>query len=501
MKTQNILTVNTLRAFLWVFFAAGVLCSYSLDAQQIVASLSLDKTEPIPRWFEYCPLDKGLVTISPMSRTSERFWGIFKYDEDLKRTWHKQLLEKNLNTEIYHLAVIGERVFVFISTEIPRQNLIKISFCEYSIEGQLVRPFTLLQTYSLNHFKKYPLTFEYSLNRKRFICFNQANDPSKLVKLQVFMFDSKTDTFAQREINLDASEEYLQVKSVKPSNKSSIFILSKHINSDKIRLPTDYVYQLMRYKLSDNPAEDSVWVNKLNFGDRYVTDLIMKPDPQENVYLGGVFAMRSSNSIIGTLYVRINFLNQVEQNIATLLDTEFLKKYLSERQIQKKRELTDFYLDDLVLRTDGGMILMAEQYFYTTTSYRDITGFWVNRELFHYDDVIVISLSDSGNIEWSSVVSKNQTAESKIELSYVDLVGEENIYFFYRDNERGIGSNIFYTSVSWDGQVSIPKPFFREFSSQNTFYRTACQQVSNQNGILVYYSPRGRQFTIVKILF
>ncbi|MCZ2355856.1 MAG: hypothetical protein LC115_04065 [Bacteroidia bacterium] len=505
-RRKTSITVTTISLLSWLRYCVFVVVSWlffadTLSAQQIAAVLTLDKTEPIPRWFEYSSVDKGLVTVSPMSRASERYWGIFKYDENLKRVWSKQLLEKDLNTNIFYLAVIGERIFVFIATEIPRHNTVQVSYCEYSITGQLTRPFTLLQTYSYNQFKKNPILFEYSLNRKRLICYNQTIEDWKPVRIQAYLFDSKADSFSYREINLELSEEFLQVVSIKPGNKSSIFILSKYTNSAKVHSPTDYFYKLFRYRLADDPNQDSVWTNKLSFGDRYVTDLIMKPDPQENVFLGGVFAMRSNNSIIGTLYVRVNSDNQIEQNTATLLSNSFLKKYLTDRQIQKKKELTDFYLDDLILRSDGGMILMAEQYFYTITSYRDISGFWVNRELFHYDDIMVISLSDSGNIEWSSVVPKSQTAESKVELSYADMVGEENIYFFYRDYERGIGSNIYYATVNWEGQVSIPKPFFKEFYAQNTFYRSASQQVSNQNGILAYYSPRGRQFVLVKILF
>lgn len=65
------------------------------EAQEIVSNLRLGRNEPKPIWFEYSPLDEGLVTVGAMSRENSKEMGLFKYDNTFKRQWQVTLFMQN----------------------------------------------------------------------------------------------------------------------------------------------------------------------------------------------------------------------------------------------------------------------------------------------------------------------------------------------------------------------------------------------------------------------
>jgi hypothetical protein len=180
---------------------------------------------------------------------------------------------------------------------------------------------------------------------------------------------------------------------------------------------------------------------------------------------------------------------------------EFLSRYLSQKQLDKGKELTDFYLDKIIPRSDGGLIVLGEQYYVTSNSYRDVYGFWYNQTFFHYDDVIVTSISGEGKVEWNSVLYKRQLSESAAQLSYFEVVTAENLFFFYEYREKETGVNVYYQTIGMTGETSKRIPLFPEYWTADTFYRVYCEQVNNQEAILVYFQQKKKVFTIVRLSF
>ncbi|MCS7073216.1 MAG: hypothetical protein NZ108_01990, partial [Bacteroidia bacterium] len=290
-------------------------------------------------------------------------------------------------------------------------------------------------------------------------------------------------------------DDRLQIKEVKISNKGNLFILSKLVLRDRKR--NDYKYKIFKYVVTP----DSLREISLPDNGKFITDLIIKPDRNENLFCGGFFSEQNSSAIIGTVFYRIEPNDSISVQQFVKFEERFLANYLTPKQIERGKELNDFYLDQMVLRSDGGIVLLAEQYYVTTSSYRDIYGFWYNRETYHYDDVVLFSMDKNGNIEWSSIVQKQQTAEIPSELSYFCVVSGEQVYVFYKSREKGFGSNIYYRSINANGKVSNPKSFFERYESGNIFYRNFSEQISNSEAILVYYQVRGKIFTLVKVAF
>jgi len=145
---------------------------------------------------------------------------------------------------------------------------------------------------------------------------------------------------------------------------------------------------------------------------------------------------------------------EVEEHKA--FDIDFIVTEVPERQEKRLRrrseqgktvELYEYDLDRLILRDDGGVVLMAEQYYISTYSrsanfasdpYANNRREVVNN--YHYNDIIIININPDGNIDWASKIPKQQTTsgDNGYYSSYQPAVIKNKIYLFYNDNPKNL---------------------------------------------------------------
>jgi hypothetical protein len=479
---------------------AGLLLVFTVPvrAQEIVAALNLDKREPTPLWFEYVRADQGLVTISYLTRQSSREVGLFKYNAQLKREWNVLLFEQNGRMTIEQLAVLGERILIFVAERFPREKNTKLFFYEYNLDGQLITKGQEFYQSAGRPSNEAVLTYITSINQRKLLCFDNLLKKSRPEEAQFFIFDADDAGIEGNRIKFPYPDNRLQLRDVKVGNNGNLFVLARLEQPSTERSPDGYAYLVFQYDLATEQLDEL----ELPFQSVFVTDLILKPDRANNVLVGGFYSRRASGQVAGVLYAFIDWSSQqVLRHHIQDFDAAFLAKYLSTRQIEKGRELADFYLDDLVLRSDGGMLILAEQYYITSSTYRDVYGFWYTNDLFNYEDVAIVSLSPLGQIEWTAIIDKAQASDAPVELSYLPLVGESSLLIFYKARLQGFGHNVYFQRVDYDGTVSTPRAFFPKFGSRDVFYRRFSEQTGNREAIFVYYQAKGRIFTLAKVVF
>ena len=252
-------------------------------------------------------------------------------------------------------------------------------------------------------------------------------------------------------------------------------------------------------------ASDSLYEYKFGSKTRYITDLKLKIDRDGHAIVGGFFSNKAPSQVGGTLYGNIDVdtrfpIRSVELSYREI-DNEFLKRYLRPRQLERGKELQDFYLDQLILRSDGGMLMLAEEYYVQQSTFRNMNGMWITQRIYHYNDIMIASVSPTGDIEWITALPKMQSDDSPQELSYAAFVGATGLHIFYKSRERGTGANIFVRTIGITGDMGLPQPFFERYRTNDIFYRGACEQISNDSGLLVYYQSKGKLFTMLKVGF
>ena len=121
--------------------------------------------------------------------------------------------------------------------------------------------------------------------------------------------------------------------------------------------------------------------------------------------------------------------------------------------------------------------------------------------MYHYDDVILTSVDSDGNIEWHAIVDKTQVSDSPSSLSYFNAIGGDGTYIFYEYKPRRMGVNIYYNTIGIGGDVSERMPLIRDYKFGNEFYPRFCEQINNEEAIMVYLQNKGKTLSVVKVDF
>ena len=470
----------------------------SSQAQDVLARLDLGRKDPKPTFFEYSPVDGGLVTLGPTNIRSSRYLGLVKYDADLNEVWKREVLEQTGRKNVDFVSVIGTHILVFTSEFFPSEGVIKTFYYSYDLDGTPLVEEGVLSVVPNQKEQKVDLQYVLSPNKRRLLAYKNLANRRESEAILYFLFDEDGEVVQNGEIDLKYPDNKFSVTSLRVSNEGNVFVLGKF---DRTSLPTsssDFQYIIYRYDLEQRDGVEML----IDIGGRYISDLAFRLDREENMYVAGFYSNRSTDQIAGVLLQKLSPTGELIQQSLDAFSEGFLSNYLSQGQINRGRELRNFYLDPedgIILRSDGGVLMIAEKFYVTYQSYRDMYGGWVERPQYHYEDVIFTSVAPDGSIEWHSIVDKNQVSESPQNLSYFSAIGPMGSFIFYEYKPQRLPINVYYNNVAIDGQVSDRNPVFPDFRYGDAFFPRESVQINSEEALLVYLSNRGRNLSVVKV--
>jgi hypothetical protein len=469
----------------------------SATAQTVAARLDLDRRDPEPHFLEYVASDGGLLTLGNQSRKSSRYLAITKYDEEFHKTWTKQVLQQNGHSGVDLVAVLGDHIYVFISEYHPRDRAIRTTYSHYDIDGNIIGQRLPLAELSNEKEHRVDLKYARSINKKKLLCYKNLEEGTKQETILYYLFDANNEEQVAGKITIPYPDDKFQVRKIMVSNAGKIYVLGKFFKVNRVKAPDDFVFKIYQYEAGAAEGREVA----IDLGELYITDLTLKIDRDENLFLAGFFSHQSTEAIIGTCFFKLN--NKLEEEVRSSqrFSDEFLNNFLRDKQIERGRELQNFYLDNIILRSDGGVLMIAEKFYTTFNSYVDIYGAWVDQKIYHYDEIIVSSVSANGDLEWSAVVPKRQQSERRDYLSYLDVVSGDNLYLIYGYQPRKDPRTLYVNSVDFDGKVGEREMLIPNTSFDDSFFPRYSEQISNSEALLVYLQERDKIFSIVKVAF
>lgn len=475
----------------------GLLWMASAMAQTIVARLDLDRRDPEPQFIESVAADGGLITLANQSRKSSRYLALNKYDDEFKKTWSKQVLQQNGHCEVDLTAVLGEDIYVFISEYLPRERSVRTTYSHFDIDGNAIGQ--RLPLTELPNEKEHRVDLKYvrSINKKKLLCYKNLEEGTKQETILYYLFDAKADAPIPGKIVIPYPDDKFQVRKIMVSNAGKVYVLGKFFKVNKAKAPDDFVFKIYQYEAGEPEGKDV----SVDLGELYITDLTLKIDRDENLFLAGFYSHQSTEAIIGTCFFRFNSALEEEVRSSQHFSEDFLANFLRDKQIERGRELQNFYLDNIILRSDGGVLMIAEKFYTTFNSYVDIYGYWVDQKIYHYDEVIVSSVSSTGDLEWSAVVPKRQQSERREGLSYLDVVSGDHLFLIYGYQPRKDPRTMYVNSVDFDGKVDERNMLITNNSMDDSFFPRYSEQISNTEALLVYVQERDKIFSVVKMSF
>ncbi|MBK6883084.1 MAG: hypothetical protein IPH05_09115 [Flavobacteriales bacterium] len=279
-------------------------------------------------------------------------------------------------------------------------------------------------------------------------------------RFKLSVFDRDLTPMWERSVDLPYLDSEFAVVETRVTNDGAVIMIgnkyaekraAKELRKDG---KATYTYHVLTYQNDGSEPED----NPIDIADKFLQDLTLNIGDEGEILCGGFYGKKGSFAVSGTFFLKLDQnTKQVTHSSFKEFDADFITQYMTEKEEAKasKRadkkgeeiELYNYELRDIVRRTDGGAVMVGEQYrFYvTTTTTSSPNGGTTTTTTYHYiyNDIIVVNVDPSGEIEWAAKVPKRQhsTNDGGRYSSYAMVVKEDNIYLLFNDS----GKNLFLT--------------------------------------------------------
>jgi hypothetical protein len=136
------------------------------------------------------------------------------------------------------------------------------------------------------------------------------------------------------------------------SNDSVLFITGQ-LRNDRIN-----GIRIFRYDFSSDETKGTL----LDMGEKIIVGQQCAYDPiNENIVISGLYSNLGTESIGGYFYARLNAASlSLSVSTSSPFSDSFMNQFIGEPKSQDKRELLNYTLSHMMLRQDGGTVLLAE---------------------------------------------------------------------------------------------------------------------------------------------
>lgn len=346
------------------------------------------------------------------------------------------------------------------------------------------------------------------------------------------VFDNSFNELWNRNISLPYNDQQFSIEEYRVDSDGNVYLLGI-LYTDGVRVrkrgKPNYQYIVLSYPADGGQSQEY----KIRLKDEFITDLTFRISRKGTLVCSGFYSEQGASSIKGTYFFQLDPATReiYNQNLKAF-DINFLVDDFSaakQRRIQKAEkegrlergpELQQYSLDNLILRSDGGVVLVAEQFFVEEVTNNDFfnrnnlnnlrTDFYYN-----YNDIIVVNIRPTGEIEWASRIPKRQVTinDNGYYSSYAMSIVRDKIYFVFNDNARNYGNQkrnnrlynfngrqsiIALAELSKDGSVEI-QPLFSNQEADIITRPKVCKQTDKRE--MVIYGERGRRYRFAHLEF
>ncbi len=450
--------------------------SVSLYAQSVPLKLKWGKEFAAPRNSTVVDIigydHSGFYVLKNNARGSifaNNTFSIERFDNNLNpaKSFELELTEGGKKSYLEFLLPLDGRLLLF--TSFPDQKT--------KNNRLFVQPVDKQSLLADNNNKRQLAEINYEGNSKKnsgSFSFRTSNDSSKVLifyslpynyndpeKFGFMVVDKEMNLLWKKDITLPYRDELFDIETIKVDNYGNAYVLGL-LYMDRRRTKrkgaANYQYKVLSY--TNNGGD----INEYSVGlpDKFLTDLQIGIRANKDIVCAGFYSETGKLSIRGTFFFSIDArTKEVKTQSFKEFDIDFITQNMTEREADKAKrreekgqdvELYEYDLDKLIVRSDGGAMLIGEQYFVKTVTYTQYIG---NRPsvrtvtYYYYNDIILVNIDGSGNIDWAIKVPKRQMSvdDGGFYSSYAMAINKDKIYFIYNDNP----DNLSYTGV---GRVS-----------------------------------------------
>lgn len=468
-----------------------------------------------------------------------------KYNKQMKllKSEAIDLKIRGKELELEEVSVVGGDLFVLSSfnNEAKRKNYLFAQKVNYKTL-KLSKDFKKIgEIDTKNKYKEGSFDIHISKDSSKVLVYKQR--PYQKKEQEVFtlaVFDNQFNELWTKKVRLPYPDKQFSVEEYQVDNQGNVYLLGmlfENGTKTKKNGKPNFRYEILAYR---NQGED-VEEYPIELDDLFISDLAFRIANDGTLVCSGFYSEQGTSSVAGTYFLRINPKTHETFNKNTKkFDFDFLTQNVSDRKkakymkaekegnTKKKAELYKYDLDELILRNDGGAVLIAEQYY--VDEIRDVfddrfinpgfanngLGFGGGRTIdyyYNYNEIIVVNIRPNGDIQWTARIPKYQNTvnDGGYFSSYAMSIVRDKIYFVFNDNPKnfdptddrlhdfnGQKSVIALAQVNTKGEIDV-QPLFSNKDANVLTRPKVSRQVGKRE--MIIYGENNRKFRFATLQF
>ncbi len=363
-------------------------------------------------------------------------------------------------------------------------------------------------------------TFEIVQSRdssKLMVHYQLPNKPDSPERFGVHLFTSELIPLWNKEFELPYLEKLFNINEFKVDNEGNCYLLGKLYFERRKENDGDepnYTFKILELNPSlDRPDETSI-----NLPGKFLVDVHLDIMSNGDLICSGAYAQDRADLVKGVYYATLDGTTKVlKKESSQQLALDMFEADKGNGKPSGKKSFYRYDFKDLVLREDGGAVLIGEEnYSYTVSTYNGRT--YTYTTYYYRNDILVINIGPDGVIEATNRVNKSQVqANSTSLLSYGLAVTPSHLEFIFNDRVEnlnispsakpvtygsGIGtkSKLVVSCVSMDINGNQTRQSLFSLKETDLYaIPTAIEQVSKHDVLMVL--TKGKYRRLVKITF
>jgi hypothetical protein len=292
------------------------------------------------------------------------------------------------------------------------------------------------------------------------------------------------------------AKQFGPISSVLTDN-GNFFLLGIEFTTDKkVKNPGESFYKLFSYNIKTGTVES----NDIKLESQFLTDVGISADNlNKKIVIAGFYSDKTTYSTAGVFYYSLTEDSLKSTPVVTSsFSLDFLRKFAMERK-ENGKELTNYTINRIVLRKDGGAAIIAESYNTFSQSYWDYyLQMWVYHYYYHYGNIMSLSINPDGKMLWSNVITKDQnsTDDNGYYSSFLSAIINGKFFAIY-NKFLTMPSSVLLTSITGTGNQNT-KSLFNESENIAVIPKSA-KQVDEET--ILMPALRDEKPCLVKISF
>lgn len=233
------------------------------------------------------------------------------------------------------------------------------------------------------------------------------------------VFNEDLSVLWENDIVIPGADKYTTITDYMLDNYGNMHIVARialtKTERDEQGTNVRYRYALYSYFYQENLIKEY----DLFLKDNYLSGLTLLQG-QNNTIMGSAFYTNENASagIVGFLNFKLNLENYaIENSQMNDFSDEFLRNFLTEKQIDKGKGVRNFRTRYLFSTSDNGYAFVVEEFDYsihTSTSYNPQTKMYETRtsERWLFGDIVIFYVDAEGKTKEISIINKRQLASA-----------------------------------------------------------------------------------------